>query len=358
MNVYMVNSSYNGCCYVRILLPSFHNGFLLNKSNIAGEIDKPDVMQKKLAMADIVVFHRPEEKEFLELAKVLKATGKKVVMDNDDTFKIEDHYPLAGLNPQGVKVVLENRDKAIEEFLKIADLVTTTTKTLAEEYSKINNNVVILPNCVDPMDWDEPLKNKTNKIRIGMVGSVAYEYDYLHIKNVLRELSERNDVELVLFGLGDTEHRKNNPKVTEAFSQEYEFWDSITTEQIPWCPIEDYPKTLNGAKLDMMLIPRKDNYFNRCKSNIKFLEAAMCEVPCVCQSFKDAPYEEITHGENGLLVKDNNDWMRQINYLIENKTARKIMGIKAKDYVLKNYNIENRYHEWNDAYKKLYENRD
>ena len=356
-NVYMVNSSYNGCCYVRILLPSFHNGFMLNKGNVSGKIDTPAVMQQKLAVADVVVFHRPEEKEFLGLAKVLKKTGKKIVMDNDDTFKIGDHYPLAGLNPQGVKVVLENRDKAIEEFLKIADLVTTTTETLATEYSKLNDNVIILPNCIDPMDWGEPLRNEGDKVRIGMVGSVAYEYDYLHVKDILRELSERKDVELVLFGLGDAEHRKNNPKVTEAFSQEYEFWDSITTEQIPWCPIEDYPRTLNEAKLDMMLIPRKDNYFNRCKSNVKFLEAAMCEIPCICQSFDGAPYEELTHGENGLLVKDNADWLKQTNYLIDNKAVRRRMGINAKDYALNNYNIEYRYQEWGDAYKNLYENR-
>jgi len=47
-------------------------------------------------------------------------------------------------------------------------------------------------------------------------------------------------------------------------------------------------------KLDMIIIPRSDSMFNRCKSNLKFLENSMLEIPSVCQSFStgDSPYEE------------------------------------------------------------------
>lgn len=354
--VYMLASSYPGCSYVRLMLPAFNNGFLLNKASIAGEIDNPEEMQKNLVGADVVVFHRPEEPEFLALANILKSEGKKVVMDNDDTFKIKDHYPLAGLDAKGVSVVLENRDKAIENFLAVADLVTTTTETLADEYRRINDNVVVLPNCIDPMDWEEPKRNEGEKVRIGMVGSVAYEYDYLHMKDILRKLSKRDDVQLVLFGLGNAQHRKDNPNVTKAFKDEYKFWDSLEVEQVPWCQIEDYPSTLNNAELDIMLIPRKENYFNRCKSNVKFLEAAMCEIPVIAQSFKDCPYEELTNCVNGMKVADNKDWESYIEALIKDKAYRRNMGKNAKEYVLKNYNIEDKAQLWADAYEKLYEN--
>ena len=188
-----------------------------------------------------------------------------------------------------------------------------------------------------------------------MVGSVAYEYDYAHLKDVIRKLSKRDDVQLVLFGLGDKKHREENPNVTEAFKDDYDFWDSIDKEQIPWCGIEDYPELLNNAKLDMMLIPRKDNYFNRCKSNVKFLEAAMCEIPVVAQSFDDGPYEELVHNLHGVLVRDNERWEDEINYLIENKDFRRELGKNAKKYALNNYNIEDKAHMWVDAYENLYE---
>lgn len=113
------------------------------------------------------------------------------------------------------------------------------------------------------------------------------EYDYAHVKDVIKELGDREDVELILFGLGDLNHRKNNPNVTKAFRPEYDFWDSVKHTQFPWVKNHLYQKTLNECKLDLMIIPRKDNYFNRCKSNVKFLEAAMLEIPVIAQSFDD-----------------------------------------------------------------------
>ena len=345
MNVLMIPNGYKGCGYVRLQLPAWHNGFELANT--------PQEMNEKLQFADVVVFHRPETKEYYNLAMMLKKDGKKIVMDNDDTFKIEDHHPLANFKPDAVEVGLKHRNEELDRFLQIADLVTTTTETLADEYRKLNDNVVILPNCVDPMDWDEPLRSDSKKVRIGLVGSVAFEYDYLHIKGVLRELSDRDDVQLCMFGLGNKQHRKENPNVTKAFKDDYKFWDSVDIEHQPWCPIEDYPKTLNESKLDIMLMPRKDNYFNRCKSNVKFLEASMCEIPVIAQSFDNGPYEELT-SDTGLLIKDNKDWEHTINILIDNKELRRKIGKNAKEYVLKNYNIEDKAYLWEEAYKKLF----
>lgn len=108
-----------------------------------------------------MVFHRAEEQEYHDLARLLKADGKKIVMDNDDTFKVETYHPLANFNADGSDVDnLKRRENNLKEFVKMCDLVTTTTKTLAEEYREDNPNVVVLPNYVDPMDWDEPLRNE------------------------------------------------------------------------------------------------------------------------------------------------------------------------------------------------------
>lgn len=350
----MVNSGYGGCCYVRMLLPMFHNGYRGSKKSVSSEQDNHEQVLADLKEADVVVFHRPEKLEYHALAKLLKADGKKIVMDNDDTFQMNSH-PLACFQPDSTEVELRLRDKLVKSFMKLSDLVTASTDTLADEYKQVHSNVKVLPNCIDPMDWDEPLRNETDKVRIGLVGSVAYEYDYLHIKRLLRKLSKRKDVELVLYGLGDKKHKKENPKVTKAFSDEYKFWESLSIDQVPWCHIKDYPTNLNESKLDIMLIPRKDNYFNRCKSNIKFLEASMCEIPVIAQSFTDGPYEEITHGENGILIKDNHNWESEIDKLISNKELRRTIGKNAKEYVLKNYNIEDKASLWSNAYEELYE---
>ena len=353
-NVFTINSACDGCNYVRIMLPTFHNGFYTDKPSLRGERLSAEEVRKAMEAASIVVFHRPENKRYHDLADMLKKDGKKIVMDNDDTFRIDDHHPLAEFQPDGTYAKeLDQRISSIDDFMLKSDLVTTSTEFLAKEYRKITNNVVVLPNCVDPMDWDEPLRTTGKQVRIGMVGSVAYEYDYLHLKPLIEKLSKRDDIKFVLFGLGDNKHRKENPNVTKAFKDEYAFWDGIDKEQIPWCPVADYPSKLNEAKLDMMLIPRKDNYFNRCKSNIKFLEAAMCEIPVIAQSFKDGPYEEVRDGKTGWLIRDNKDWEKTINFLIDNKEIRREIGRNARQYTLKHFNIEDHAHKWADAYMKI-----
>ena len=135
-----------------------------------------------------------------------------------------------------------------------------------------------------------------------------------------------------MFGLGDKKHREQNPNVSKAFKEEYDFWDSIKMEHFPWCKINDYPRILNEMRLDIMLIPRKDNYFNRCKTNLKFLEAAMCEIPVIAQSFENGPYEEITP-DMGVLIKDNSKWKEETERLIKDKNLRRSMGKKAREYV-------------------------
>ena len=351
--VYMLGSGYDGCNYVRINLPAFANGFDTNNGKRESQFAKE--VLAGVRSADVVVFHRAEEQGYHNLARLLKNDGKKIVMDNDDTFKLDDHHPLANFNPDGTKVDnLQRRSDNIDEFIAMCDLVTTSTKTLKEEYSKINPNTIILPNCIDPYDWEEPLRNTEKTVRIGIVGSAAVEYDYLHIKHIIRALSERNDVEIVMFGLGDMKHRIENKIVTKVFKDEYDFWDSIKFKHFPWVKREDYNETLNEMRLDFMIIPRKDNYFNRCKSNIKFLEAAMCEVPVVAQSFTDGPYEEIEEGVNGFLIKDNNEWEDKIEMLIKNKELRRKVGKNAREYAIKNYNIDDHYKKWDKAYKSLF----
>jgi glycosyltransferase involved in cell wall biosynthesis len=119
-------------------------------------------------------------------------------------------------------------------------------------------------------------------------------------------------------------------------------------------PLADYMDKLNDLRLDIMLIPREDNYFNRCKSNVKFLEASMCEVPVIAQGFPDgnSPYQGVD--EKQLVICNTIDeWSVAVNALILDKSRRTEMGKSAKKYVLENYNINNNAELWRKEYVKL-----
>jgi glycosyltransferase involved in cell wall biosynthesis len=347
MKVYFVGNGYDGCYYVRCLQPLIHNGWDGTKTSLASQRATPEQMFQGAMNADVVVFQRPSDEMRVQVVDLLKQAGKIVVFDNDDTYKPNSGVPFQMAHAENIEKI----DKNLMDFVKKADIVTTTTEFLAEEYREHNKNVYVLPNCIDPDDWDEPLKNESDKVRIGLVGSVTLNGDYDIIVPLLKQLSERKDVQLVVFGLppkGDA-----FKVMQESHKKEIEFWNSLNIDWQPLVGMNDYFETLNELRLDIMLIPRAENYFNKCKSNLKFLEAAMLEIPVIASSFSDgnSPYDKDIDGTNGLLCKTLDDWQVAIDTLVNNKEIRQEMGKNAKEYVLKNYDIKSHANNW----KKLYE---
>jgi glycosyltransferase involved in cell wall biosynthesis len=347
--VYFVGGQYMGCWYVRCLLPMIANGWLGNYWGLEKKIKPVEMVRQEMSAADIIVFHRANTIGHHKTAMILKQMGKKIVFDNDDTYIIDKSHAFYGLDERGFKENTKKVNNIINNFIINSDLVTCSTEYLAKEYRKLNPNVKVLPNLVNPDDWDKPLRNEGDKVRIGVVGSVAYYHDFQIVEDVLKKLDNDPRVQLVLFGLNSKKQRETNKLTNEVHKREYSFWDTLkNTEHAPWCSMEDYFRVLNELRLDIMMIPRKDSYFNKCKSNVKFLEASMLEIPVITNYFKDCPYEK--DGDYLVWAKD---WLKDLEKLIVDKKLRRDIGKKAKKYVLSNYNINNKGYLWKDAYKNL-----
>lgn len=356
MKVYFVGSMHNGCNYLRCQLPMYYNGW--NGSTVRmGEVQKPmEYIKDEIVKAEIVVFHRADTTNHHRVAMQLQQMGKKIVFDNDDTYKLGNKHPFHMLDERGFEENKKFRNNIINNFILNADLITCTTEALAKEYREINSNVIVLPNCVDPFDWDEPLRNEGKKVRIGIVGSTAYNHDFQHVKEFLTKLNNRDDVQMVLFGLHGLDRQKENRLIRRVYRKEFDFWNKLKNlEHVEWVEFRDYFRTLNELRLDIMLIPRDEANFNRAKSNVKFLEAAMCEIPCIAQGFttNDSPYDKDFNGKNGILIKDNSKWWEETIKLVKDKDLRRRIGKEAKKYTLANYNIEDHYHKWEEAYKTI-----
>ncbi len=343
MRVHFISNKFDGCQIVRCLHPMIYNGWSGDKTSLRTErIDQSESL--KIALnSDVVVFHRPDDEKKLQAAVLLKKLGKKIVFDNDDTYKEVDNMKLGKM--------FKEKTEYLDRFIDIADLVTTTTEYLAKEYREISDKVEVIPNCIDPNDWDTPLRNKGNKVRIGLFGSTTINGDCYPVKEALQELSKRDNVTIVMFGLPAKDLQTD--LIKDFYKDDFNFWDKINIEWHPFVPAEDYYRTLNELRLDIALIPRKDNYFNRCKSNLKFLEASMLEIPCIAQGFEDgnSPYQGKDE-KYMVIVKDNNKWLEEIDKLIKDKKLRVKIGKEAKKYVLKNYNIIKNAKNWLNIYKK------
>lgn len=356
MKVYYIGMGYKSCYYVRCLQPLIHNGWNGEQTSLRTPRVTNEQMFKEAMKADIIVFHRPMDINQLKAGMLLKQLGKKIVMDNDDTYIKDSGVPtqMFGKLNTKLKEAVQKIDDVLKKFASISDLVTVSTDFLKKEYDSVNDNVITLSNCIDPLDWSKPKRNESDTIRIGIVGSVASNKDYEQIKPLLDKLKENPKVVICLFALPPKS--ESTKWAVDIYKPEFDFWNQYNIEWTPFCQVEDYFDTLNNLRLDIMLIPRHDNYFNRAKSNIKFLEASMCEVPVVAQGFADglSPYQGEEDSKYMDIAFTEQDWIDKTMSLIDNKDKRIQMGKKAREYVINNYNIANNAHKWADAYLKIW----
>jgi len=356
MNVYYIDSGLRGCYYVRCLLPLQANGWDGDQTSIKVGAVTADNKGNAIRHADVLVYHRPDEPHKLESARMFKALGKKIVFDNDDTYHDDGGFKFNKfMDKERGKMNMAKMSDTLDEFIKEADLVTCSTEFLAEEYRKLNPNVIVLPNCVDPFYYDDIKKNEGEQIRIGITGSLAITSDLDLLMPIIEHFHKKSSVRLVVFSMPPD---KDSQIYRELYDTEYNFFESVNIEWQPFVPMEQYVETLNNLKLDLMIIPRADNYFNRCKSNLKFLEASMLEIPCIASGFPDgkSPYEvNPKDAEHMVMVKDPTKWIETIEKVISDREAMREQGKKARKYVEENYSIDKHGHKWADAYETMYE---
>lgn len=357
MKVFFIGGIYEACYYVRSWLPMKANGWEGDRENLKERLPMDEVVNR-MTKADVIIFHRPVRDEQVEAIKNLKSIGKKIVIDNDDTYIKDSGVPLQMLNRIHPKIEEEvaDYDRVIKEAISIADAVTVSTEFLADEYRPYNSNVHVLKNCVKPLDWilSKPARSD-NKIRLGIVGSVAANKDYESIIPLLDKIKDDDRFQLVMYSLPPiTEGTKIAVKM---YSPEFRFWETYKPEWHHFTPIYEYPAKLASLNLDAMLIPRAETYFNRCKSNIKFLEASMCGVPTIAQSFTtgDSPYEvNQQDAENMYLCRTEQDWIDTVLSMPDNIEEFREKGKKAKEYVTMSYDIKSNAYKWRDLYKSLW----
>lgn len=105
-------------------------------------------------------------------------------------------------------------------------------------------------------------------------------------------------------------------------------------ERLPTAHYATYMRQL--AACDISIAPLEDTAFNDAKSNIKFLEAALVNLPSVC-SPRAAFRTAITDGTNGYLPGDGSAWEKDLLALVDDPALRGSMARNAREQVLSHY---------------------
>jgi glycosyltransferase involved in cell wall biosynthesis len=332
----------------------------------------------------IVHFHRSIGQDMdrsIQFIPVLNSMGIVTICDIDDYWLPTKEHPLHQL------IVQHKINEKIIANIRAANYVTTTTELYAEEIRKINKNVVVLPNAIDPNESQfKEVTPESDRLRIGWLGGSSHLHDLMLLDGMTAKLSDIKDkIQLVVCGF-DTrgtmteinpqtnEQRQRPIKPHETVWYEYEkiFTDNykiISPEyknhlekfiQDPfngeekenylrvWTkPVTSYAK--NYSKFDVSLAPIKPHIFNKVKSQLKVIEAGFYKKAIIASEY--GPYTiDLKHcmknGEfvdgNALLVdgaRNHSDWAKYIKKLHQNPNMVKDMGERLYEHVSQRYDL-------------------
>lgn len=297
----------------------------------------------------------------------------KLVVDVDDYWVLNEHHPNFATND------LNNRIARLENNIKLADYVTTTTTYLADIISEFNVNIIILENAINTKEqqWI-PNKKESDKTRFLWGGGVTHLYDLKLLEESMssmdKDLIDKIQIYLCGFDLR-MKDKNNNFVISNPEKNPWTYFERIMTNnyksiynkgytewllkyldgedlygynvdfkdefyQRRWSkPIFDYGEMYNDA--DVALAPLLNNKFNNAKSQLKVIEAGIHKCPIIASN--NSPYTiDVIDGKHGFLIDDNDKmgWYNKIKYFTENPNAVKDMGEALNELVLEKYTLE------------------
>jgi glycosyltransferase involved in cell wall biosynthesis len=332
----------------------------------------------------IIVYHRSIGQDFEKanaLIQKLNDLGIITICDIDDYWMPGKEHPIHDI------IRVNKINEKIIANLKVSKYVTTTTELFADEIRKINKNVIVFPNAINPNEpqFKEPTI-ESDRLRVGWLGGSSHLHD-LQLLNLTHKPQYKDKLQFVLCGF-DTrgtvteinqqtgEHKRRDILPHETVWAQYEklFTQNLTTVSEEYKKYllqytqESYPNELNEAyvrvwtqpvtsyaknysKFDISLAPIKNHMFNRMKSQLKVIEAGFYKKAIIASNV--GPYTIdlkhcLNHGNfvdgNALLVNENrnhSDWSKYIEKLLINPNMVKDMGERLYETVKDKYDLNN-----------------
>lgn len=402
IKVLVVPSDRTGVSYYRSTKPHLHLETLF-PDDFHVDIDyEPQLGNPEwLKQYDIVHYHRalgPYEGTET-LLNQLDELGVVSIMDLDDYWSPDQKHPA-------YHIIKNNKlDVKIKDNLRSARNVITTTPIFKEAIQKLNKNVVVFPNAIDPKERQFQIQpTKSDKIRIGWLGGSSHLYDLKLLDGMVSKLKGDgllDKVQFVVCGFdirgkvtqinketGEQTQRDIHPHETvwvqyeKIFTNNYsiispaykEHLDKFTTDEFVgvenepyrrvWTkPITEYATNYN--LFDISLAPLVEHTFNRVKSQLKVIESGFFKKPIIAQNY--GPYQidlenayirggEIDTTKNGFLVdshRNHKQWYQYLKKLILNPELIQIFGDNLYETVKDKYSMDKVTTDRAEYYKKL-----
>ncbi len=263
-----------------------------------------------LEQANVLVLPFFHNWDFFPLIERRRAAGRVTVFEANDYF-----YDVQPWNP----VARQWQDRAIQEeyrqYMAVADAVQTSTAELARRWQPWARRVAVFPNHLTDVP---PLAAPPSRpLTVGWGGSPGHMADWYHLTPYLQQWLEAHpDVRLAV--------------MTNEFGKPFVNLPPERYQFTPFGSLAAYYEFL--TTLDIGLAPLLPSEYNRCRSDVKFLEYASRGVPGIYADLE--PYRAtVEPGKTGLLYRNPAEFVQALDCLASDAALRRSIREQAYAYV-------------------------
>ena len=237
-----------------------------------------------------------------------------LIDDMDKTNPFRKHFP-------------PNSRSRLKYALARCDRLVVSTDFLAESYQHFIPDIRVVPNRLEQDIWRplHSLKRTGKKPRIGWAGGTTHQGDLIFLKEIIEQT--RDEADWIFFGMCPDEIRP------------------LLAEYHEIVPFTEYPAYLASLNLDIAVAPLAQTPFNQGKSNLRLLEYGALGIPVVCTDID--PYQNSPACRVANTVKA---WTTALRERIYDAEARECEGIAMREWVHRNYMLEEHLEEWLKAH--------
>jgi len=312
-------------------------------------------LEHLLDWCDVVILQMVFSKE---LVQDIKRRGKKVIFECDDLIHRthEKHYAYKETDTLWKRLKMLYM---IWEVLHRCDGFIVSTPELKKVYGWMARKTFVFPNYMELEHWlKEPAKNPSERVRILWAGSTSHTGDLEWVKPIMAAiLAKYPHVQFIYMGHGGVP--TDDPMARFIYGDDvFEGLQKDQRESLLPAPANVYPYILSALAADIAIAPLEKNYFNRFKTQCKYLEYAINGIPGVYSKWfytdvkdwrprtdNDIPYS-LGRETTGLVADTPEEWILAISELVDNATLREQIGERARLEVIEKYNFANHAPRW------------
>jgi hypothetical protein len=305
--------------YIRLISPLTHDSLVGRVDMRLMWGDDPEAA----ADCDVAIVQRvalDSQKKLQSFVDACRKHGTRIVVDNDDAFvRIDPAHPEFAHYTQ--------KNLLMEQLMQQADQLWFSTAELAQAYAHVGVPGFVVDNALDARIWrnyrnERPMIGQRNVAQMVYMGTTTHDADFEMIMPALDALAKAkpNSFELTLVSAVRNPPRRGWLRVlqTEEGARVYPRFVRWFLQQPHW---------------DVGLSPLVDNPFNRCKSDIKFLDYAALGILPVLSDM--AAYNGDAKAHDLAIMAENSTegWLTALTDAVENIKTHRDTVQRAQEFV-------------------------